>query len=294
MTPPPDFGHAPMTAAASKALAAGGASRKGRPSPFHRALADPALSYHHWWILTALRVRTAATAGKLLSAEYQKLRDGHTTNGHGDLVSLTYGHLTQDRSMRGHPFTVTKLHGWRKHRRRFFPEKSTHYVTSHLYDALQAVLKIHDAFEKQEAQEKAAAKAGFVSIEAHWRWHQRHEKEKVQARAEGYNSGREDQRRAAQTATQATDPYPDLNTYGLAPDRDRIEGPVLVLVNKQHTREHRVSLVDYFNLPGTYFKNLWRHNGWHLPAYTPPKPPKPPKFRVVSHERHIQTAPSYA
>lgn len=281
MTTQTDFGHVPMTAAASKALAAGGASRKGRPSPFHRALESPDLSYHHWWILTALRIRTTATALKLQESEKARLRAGFKTNGYGDLTTLTYGHTTQDRSVQSYGFTVTKLHGFNKWKKRYSPIKSTHYVTSHLFDALYSVLKITTQIEKQDTQEKAAAKAGFVSVQAQWRWHQRHEQEKDRARADGYNSGVQDERRRVA----ATD-YADLNDYGIAPDRDRIEGSVLVLVNFHHTREHRVSLVEYMNNLCTT-KQVSRERGWNLPAYTPPKPPRPVKVRLQSHERHI-------
>ncbi len=281
-----------MTAAASKALAAGGAARKGCPSPFHRALQNPDLSYHHWWILTALRVRTAATALKLQEQEKQKLRAGFKTNGYGDLTTLTYGHTTQDRSVQRYGFTVTKLHGFRKWKKRYSPEKSTHYVTSHLFDALHAVLKITTQIEKQDTQEKAAAKAGFVSVQAHWRWHQRQEQEKDRARADGFNSGVQDERRRAAEADKPTGSYNDLNDYGIAPDRDCIIGPTLVLVNYQRTREHRVSLIEYLNLRlGNIRKNDWRDAGWRLPAYTPPKQPRPIKLRLQSHERHIDGMP---
>lgn len=280
-----------MTAAASKALAAGGASRKGRPSPFHRALESPDLSYHHWWILTALRIRTTATALKLQESEKARLRAGFKTNGYGDLTTLTYGHTTQDRSVQSYGFTVTKLHGFNKWRKRYSPIKSTHYVTSHLFDALHSVLKITTKIEARDTQEKAAAKAGFISVQAHERHRIELEALLSGARAAGYNAGVQDERRRADASNVL---YADLNDYGIAPGRDRIEGSVLVLVNFHRTREHRVSLVEYLNLPvaSAPFKKDWREAGWHLPAYTPPKPARPIKVRLQSHERHIDgTAP---
>jgi hypothetical protein len=289
MTTHPNFGHVPTTAAASKALAAGGASRKGRPSPFHRALESPELSYHHWWILTALRVRTAATALKLQEEEKAKLRAGFKTNGYGDLTSHTYGHITQDRRVQPYGFTVTKLHGFNKWKKRYSPIKSTHYVTSHLFDALHAVLKITVQIQTQDTQQKAAAKAGFTSVKAYER-HRIHVEALLSGeRAAGYNAGVQAERQRADSSSLL---YADLNDYGIAPGRDRVEGNVLVLVNFSRTREHRVSLVEYLNLPATSpaFKNVWRENGWRLPAFTPPAPlpsPKTVKFHLQAHERRI-------
>jgi hypothetical protein len=217
----PNFGHVPTTAAASKALAAGGASRKGRPSPFHRALESPELSYHHWWILTALRVRTAATALKLQEEEKAKLRAGFKTNGYGDLTSHTYGHITQDRRVQPYGFTVTKLHGFNKWKKRYSPIKSTHYVTSHLFDALHVVLKLNEQIERQDTQEKAAARAGFTSVKAHWRWHQRMEEEKDRARAAGFNNGVQSERRVP--TTPAPLPAPKTVKFHLQAHERRID-----------------------------------------------------------------------
>lgn len=265
------FGHVPTTAAALKALAAGGAARKGGPSPFQRALEK--VSYHHWWILTALRVRTVQTAEKLRAAELAKLKAGLKTNSYGDLVSQAHGHTTQERRARSYGITVTEMHGFRKWKKRYSPIKSTHYVTSHLFDALNEVSQFTEIIAKQDAQLKAAHKAGFVSVKAHECHRIELEALLSQARVDGYHSGRLDERQSAQARLDPRASFTDLNDYGIATDRDVIDGDKLTLVNFNRTRSTTVSLVSFMNLREPA-KNMRRDLGWRLPEYqTPVAPP---------------------
>lgn len=278
MSDHPDFGHAPMTAAASKALAAGGASRKGCPSPFHRALESPELSYHHWWILIALRVRTARTAEKIREAELAKLQAGLKTNSYGDHLSHDYGHFTSERAAQKYAIQVTELHGFEKHRKRFYPRKSTTRLTSHTLDAVCAVLKICHGIEWEENRVRSATRHGFLTPAAHDRWLKRCTEHYNHGDSAGYQRGLQQAKITAQTAA-----FADLNDYGLS-QRDVFHGPRLTLWNFYKTRCHTVSLVDYFAIGGTSFdppdfrpiKAQWRDRGWNLPEWKePPPPPRP-------------------
>jgi hypothetical protein len=277
------LGHVPPNAAASKALAAGGASRKGRPSPFHRALQHPDLPYSAWWHLTTHRVRTAATAQKCFEAEKARLKTGLRTNDYGDVLSHEHGHLTQERGVGKYAHTVTKLHGFRKHRRRFFPDKSTWHLTSPWLDALHRVLMLNEEITRQDHQAKEATKAGFISPSAHWKWLKKHESALHDARNQGWHEGYE---RGRQSMLQE-EAFADLNDYGIAPKRDLINGPCLTLVNFSSNRRKTVSLVAFMSLTGSKIER--RNNGWRLSDYTAPVVTPPPSFHLLTR---LQTHPT--
>lgn len=69
------------------------------------------------------------------------------------------------------------------------------------------------------------------------------------------------------------DRHPDLNDYGIAPDRDIIDGEVLILCNFTHTRRHHVSIVLFLGLSRQYPTKITRRDaGWRLPAFAPAHP----------------------
>jgi len=124
------------------------------------------------------------------------------------------------------------------------------------------------ATAQRRAHEKQAAhEGGFVSVAA---W-----KRNVKARDEAVQSA---DRRAFERGKdwQRTTPtaYADLNDYGIAPDRDVIEGGKLTLMNFNRSRFMNVSLVEFMNLSGS--KIMRRNAGWRLPAYREPEPPPVP------------------
>ena len=270
------LGHVPPNAAASKALAAGGASRKGRPSPFHRALQHPELPYPAWWHLTTHRVRTTATAQKCFDAEKARLKTGLRTNDYGDVLSHEHGHLTQERGVGKYAHTVTKLHGFRKHRRRFFPEKSTWYLTSAWLDALHRALQLTGRIAAEDQAERDAVRGGFVSPAKHQRWLKQHAAALTEARNEGYHQGYTQGVRHKETEANS-----DLNDYGIAPKRDLIDGPCLTLVNFSSNRRKTVSLVAFMSLTGSKIER--RNDGWRLPDYTAPMVTPPPSFPLLTH-----------